>query len=103
MSNTATGILKDALKEAEADRDKVLQDTEHIRREGERAERLVAAAQRRVDDLVKALDRLNRPEHMVEESAEPSFDHQEERTFVRPDIEERSVGGIGITRRSAAS
>lgn len=101
MSTTATGILKDALKTAEADRDKVLQDTEHIRKEGERAERLVAAAQRRVDDLVEALDRLNRPEHMVEESAEPSFDHQQERT-ARPEVEERVIAGIGITRRAAS-
>lgn len=100
MSNTATGILKSALKEAEADRDKILQDTERARQEGQRAEALVDEAQRQVDDLVEALDRLNRPEPM--ESAGPSFDHQQEQPSVhRPDIEELSFGRVGITRRSA--
>lgn len=104
MSNTATGVLKDALKDAEAARDRVAKDTEATRAEGARAQALVDAAQQRVDDLIEALDKLNRPEPAVW----PVSDHQAELPEMRdgfdphrPDTEELVVGGVGITRRRA--
>lgn len=100
MSDTATGILKDALKDAEAARDKVAKDTEQIRQQGARAQELVDAAQRRVDDLIEALDRLNRPEHIRPAELPQVADHQAERVQ-RPDVEERTFAGVGIVRRKA--
>ena len=109
MSNTtATSVLKDALKVAEAERDKVHKDTKQIIDNGKIAQSRLDEAQGKVDDLIEAIDRLDRPEEKARavEKPDPYLLQRDEFPVTQaqvtpPDGEQRTIAGVSITRRRA--
>lgn len=100
-------VLKDALADAEHERDRVQAQTVDDIRKGQEAQARLDAAQAEVDELIEAIDRLERPEQFSAETFDQNYDRQlaelpEGMSVERPDIEERTVAGVGITRRKVA-
>jgi hypothetical protein len=102
---SAVSILKDALHKAELERDKVSQETKSTREAGAIAQSRVDKLEDDVQDIIEAIDRLERPARFADESLnkdnQEKFDGIMAEMHARPEVEEMQFGGVGITRRKA--